>query len=437
MSRDGCKVAGFAMLLGPVLLLAHLAGCGNDARAPAVNDSWNGTASHGSRSADLSAQETPEADQPPSGGRQHTAEEAPQAVETPEKAAVADAAQGWPLFRGNPQATGVAPSPLPQSLELLWTFSTEDESFETAVAIEADTVYAASLDGSLLAIDLATGRQRWRFFSKLGFAAPPAVHGGGVYVGDADGRFYCLDAADGQPKWHFDTEAEIDSGANFYEGRVLVGSQDGHLYCLAADNGKLVWKYETGDQIRSFPTVAEGHAFVAGCDGRLHIVDLAQGKAVRFAELDGPTGCTAAVVGSMAFVGTEGGAFYGIDWQKAETIWTYQNPRRSTSFRSSAAATPQQVIVGARDKLVHALDPATGNELWAFTTQGQVDSSPVVVGDRVFIGSNDGRIYGLDAGTGKETWRFEAGGRIAASPAVDAGRLVIGTDAGDLYCFGK
>ncbi|NUQ65197.1 MAG: PQQ-like beta-propeller repeat protein [Pirellulales bacterium] len=228
----------------------------------------------------------------------------------------------------------------------------------------------------------------------------------------------------------------MNSCANFHGPNVLFGSQDGNIYCLAAADGKLVWKYESGDQIRSFPTVADGHAFVAGCDGRLHVIDLERGEAVRHVPLDGPTGCTAAVAGPMAYVGTEGGTFLAIDWTKGEVAWTSQDSRRSTSFRSSAAVTPERVIVGARDKQLRALDPKTGNELWAFATQGQVDSSPVVAGNLALVGSGDGRIYAVDLQTGKEVWRYEVGGHVAASPAVAAGRLVIGTDAGDLYCFG-
>jgi outer membrane protein assembly factor BamB len=87
--------------------------------------------------------------------------------------------------------------------------------------------------------------------------------------------------------------------------------------------------------------------------------------------------------------------------------------------------------------MVHALDPKSGKELWNFTTRGNVDSSPVIVGERVFVGSNDGRLYGLDLKTGNEVWRYEAGGSIIAAPAVSQGRLVIGTSDGELFCFGK
>ncbi|NUQ65196.1 MAG: PQQ-binding-like beta-propeller repeat protein, partial [Pirellulales bacterium] len=120
---------------------------------------------------------------------------------SPQAAPVAAASPGWPVFRGNPQATGTAPCELAPQLEMLWTFSTEHDNFENAVAIVDGTVYAGSLGGNLYAIDLAGGTEKWRSFTKLGFTAAPAVHGGSVYLGDAEGRFYCLDTVAGKPKW--------------------------------------------------------------------------------------------------------------------------------------------------------------------------------------------------------------------------------------------
>ena len=284
---------------------------------------------------------------------------------TPPGAAAEPAAEpggDWPLFRGDRQATGVARGSLPEKLEPLWTFSVDD-AFESTAAIAGGTVFVGSFNGKLYAVDLSTGRKQWEFSTDLGFNAAPAAREGLVYIGDIDGRFFCVDARTGKLKWHFDSEAEINSSANFHRDHVLFGSQDGILYCLEAATGRVVWKYESEDQIRCSPTVAGERTFVAGCDGRLHVIDLAEGKLVAGVDLLGPTGCTPAVVGQMAFVGTEGGQFFGIDWKRAETVWTYEPPKRGTSIRSAAAATPEVVVVGSRDKLVHAIDPNDGRVL--------------------------------------------------------------------------
>ncbi|MHC4181255.1 MAG: PQQ-binding-like beta-propeller repeat protein, partial [Planctomycetota bacterium] len=260
----------------------------------------------------------------------------------------AKASDAWPLFRGDSQATGVAAGSLPEKLELLWTFPVDGGGFQSTAAIADGMVYAASLDGNLYALDLASGRKRWEFPTELGFTASAAVRDGFVFVGDSDGRFYCIGAKSGKEEWNFDTEAEISSSANFYKDNVLFGSRDGKLYCLKARTGEKVWEYESEDMIQGSLAVAGDRAFVAGCDSRLHVIDLAVGESVGKVDIEQPTLCTPAALGRMVFVGTIGNTLFGIDWQESTVVWRYETPKRSTEFHSSAAVTPEVVIVGSR-----------------------------------------------------------------------------------------
>ena len=76
--------------------------------------------------------------------------------------AAAAPADEWPQFRGNPQLTGVAAGPVPAVLKLLWTYDA-GESIESSAAIAGGTVYVGSQSKDLLAIDLATGKLRWKY----------------------------------------------------------------------------------------------------------------------------------------------------------------------------------------------------------------------------------------------------------------------------------
>jgi outer membrane protein assembly factor BamB len=353
-----------------------------------------------------------------------------------QKQPTAEAPAGsWPLFRGDPLATGVAEGGLPEKLDVLWKFNSQQHGFEATSVIADGLVFAGSLDGELYVLSLADGKEKWRYHTELGFTAPAAVNDGRVFVGDSEGRFYCFEAATGKPVWGYETTAEINSGANFYKDKVLFGSQDATLYCLEAATGKLAWKYTIGDQIRCSPTVVEGRCFLAGCDAKLHIVDLEKGEAIGTVEIDGPTGSTPAANDKCVYFGTEGSSFYAINWREAKVAWQ-MNTGRNMPLRSSGALLDDAVIFGGRDKMVYALDPADGHELWTFKTRARVDSSPVVVGQRVYVGASDGRLYALDRQSGKKVWEYEAGGDFIASPAVAGGRLVIGNTDGTLYCFG-
>jgi outer membrane protein assembly factor BamB len=124
------------------------------------------------------------------------------------------------------------------------------------------------------------------------------------------------------------------------------------------------------------------------------------------------------------------------DLQRRRMLWRYSDPERRFPFYSSAALFNGRIILGGRDKLIHAIDVKTGKAAWTFATRARVDSSPVIVGGRVYIGSSDGRLYVLDADSGKKLFEFDAGSALTASPAVAAGRLVIGSQDGRLYVLG-
>jgi outer membrane protein assembly factor BamB len=357
---------------------------------------------------------------------------------------VLPAAGSWPVFRGDPQCDGVASQTLPDKLQVLWKRTFKDAAFEATAVVAGGVVYLGGLDGHLRALELADGREKWHFDRELGFKAPAAVRDGLVYIGDADGHFFCLDAATGKKRWQVTTEAEINAGANFVGPSVLVGSQDGSLYALDGQTGKQEWKYSIDNMIQCTPTVIENHALIAGCDGKLHILEITPGSGQSASRLAGkttvdiqdPTGATPAAHGSHVYFGTQGSRFFAIDWRQAKIEWTFE-PQRKQPFQSSAAVSGELVVVGGRDRLVHAMDAKTGHERWNFPTRGRVDCSPVISGSRVFIGSADGRLYGLDLQTGHKIWEYEAGGAFTSSPAVAGDRLVIANDDGDVYCFGS
>jgi outer membrane protein assembly factor BamB len=343
-------------------------------------------------------------------------------------------AADWLLFRGNPLQSGVAASPLPDKLEILWTFKVKD-GIESTAAIAGDTVFVGAYDEHLYALDLATGKPRWAY--KAGpIKAPVSVRDGAVYVGDEDGLFHCVDAATGQKRWTFETGSEISSGANFVGDAVLFGSGDENLYCLSKE-GKQRWKFKVpGGPVMGSSAVVENRTFVAGCDSSLHVLDVTNGTEVTAVELGGQVGATAAVAGDRLYVGTMSSQVLGVDWKKGQVLWTYEAAGRKQAFYASVALTDRLVIAGSRDKLVHALDRQTGKAAWTFPTRGRVDSSPVVDGRRVFVGSLDGHLYVLDLDRGKELQKLDLGSPISASPAVSGNRLILGTQDGVLYCLG-
>ncbi len=358
---------------------------------------------------------------------------------THETALHASDPSAWPLFRGNTAGTGVAGSELPDQLEPLWTFNAANTFFAATAAISEGVIYVGDAENKFYAIDLKTGKKIWSREVELGFLGSAAVREGRVVVGDSDGVIHCMDAKTGDLLWKQKTEAEINSSPNFFKQSVLVGSQNGTLYRLDLRDGKIIWEYtiEASGGIQCAPTLEGKYTFVCGCDGKLHVIDVENGSPRETIEIGDPTLSTPAVYGEDVYFGTEGAKLLSINWRQKKIDWTYQNPRRKISYRSSPAVNSSAVVIGGRNQLVEKINRNTGESEWSFRTKGRVDCSPVIAGKRVYVGSSDGRLYGLDMESGDLVWSFDSGAGFTASPAVADGRLVIGNDDGVLYCFGS
>ena len=345
-------------------------------------------------------------------------------------------ASDWVQFRGNARLTGVAAAALPSALSLRWTYEAGD-AIESSPAIADGVVFVGSATGDLLAIDLASGKLRWKYAtgSTIGESSP-AVGRGAVFIGDLGGTMHAVSVRDGSRLWTFKTGSEVKSSPTLADEVVLFGSYDTHLYALDARTGKLRWKLQTNGPVHATPAVVAGVVYITGCDENFRAVRLSDGKTLFRIPTGAYTGASPVIDGAKAYFGTFDYEVLGIDLRRRKILWEYRNPDRQFPFYSSAAVFNGRVILGGRDKIVYAIDTATGKAVWQFATRARVDSSPVVAGGRVYVGSSDGKLYGLDAATGEKRWEFEAGEAITASPAIAAGRLVIGAQDGRVYCFG-
>lgn len=346
----------------------------------------------------------------------------------------------WPVFRGGTLQTGVRKAAPADKPGLAWAFDMGD-AVEATVAISGGRVYAACVDGRVVALELMAGNRKgkkiWEHKVKAGIRSSPGIRDGRLFFGDDFGFVHAVDAATGKPLWTYETEggAEILSSVNFSGPSLLVGSYDGFLYCIDCKTGKLLWKVETGAPVHCSPAISEGKTFVAGCDGLLRVIDVKTGKEVSQLELGENTAASPAVDGNQLYVGTYGSQIKGVDWKAGKILWSYQHPVRRFPYYASVALGKKLVVAGGRDKLIHGIDRATGKSVWTFQTRSRVESSPVIAGTRILCGSSDKNIYMLELATGKKVWTFEGDGSFVASPALADGRMVIGCDSGLVYCF--
>ena len=347
-------------------------------------------------------------------------------------------ADDWPMHRGDPGLSGLAKSALPDAPKLLWQYDSGD-AIKASVVVSDGIAVVGNDAGQIHAIGARTGRKIWIYETGDMIESTACILNGVIYIGCGDGFLYALDLNTGKLRWKFETMGEILAAPGWatIDGKtaILIGSYDFFLYALNADTGKLIWKYETDNSINGSPGIADGkYILFGGCDELLHVVNVKDGSGHAKVPVGSNVAGSVGTRGSMVYLGHYGSQVVAVDAEAGKLKWTYQ--KRDFPYFAAPAVSEKLILIGGRDKRMHCLDRATGEQLWEFRAKGRIDSSAVIAGDKAVFGSDDGYLYMLSTADGKELWKFEIGMEILSSPAVVDGKILIGSLDGSVYCFG-
>jgi outer membrane protein assembly factor BamB len=135
---------------------------------------------------------------------------------------------------------------------------------QASPAVDGDTVYVGSRDGFLYALDAGSGQPKWRYDGNGSWiVGTPAVDGDSVYVGTSDtGLLLALDKRTGRERYRFETKVWTFASPLRVADVVVVASMKGELHALDAATGRARWSWR-GDAL-------------AVNDGR--VIDTATGK---------------------------------------------------------------------------------------------------------------------------------------------------------------
>jgi outer membrane protein assembly factor BamB len=159
-------------------------------------------------------------------------------------------------------------------------WSTDVGEWVAATAAGEGRVYGTTLDGTLLALNAATGDVQWTF--RPGFQGDqlhmwngaPVVLAGVVYAPSTQG-LYALEAETGAPRWH--AGLGWIGGLAIVEGIVYATTDIAPLAALDAATGVPLWQLRPGGPAVGTLAVAAGRMYVGGLDGVVYAFDLGAG----------------------------------------------------------------------------------------------------------------------------------------------------------------
>jgi len=254
------------------------------------------------------------------------------------------------------------------------TFPAGDwDLFASSPTVVGSSVVIGTPDGAIQALDLKTGKRRWRVQTQGRVRATPAVEDGLVVAGSFDGRVYAIDLATGAERWVHRTEGDtldskkwgfdrraIQGSAAIADGKVFVGSRDSGLYALDLATGRRLWRFShRGSWVIGTPAVHDARVFVGSSDGHFfQAVDIASGQEVWRLPTDANVLASPLLAGGMLVVGT-----YPRDKPAGDLI---------------------------------AIDPASGAIRWRLNLDAATVSSPVAFGGELYLGTEDGSIVAVN-----------------------------------------
>lgn len=406
----------------------------------------------------------------------------------------------WPTYLHDNARSGVTDEALPAALTEQWVYRAPaaprpvwptpqptverpkvsfDNAFHT-VAAEGSVYFGSSVDHQVYALDAATGRVRWRFFTGGAVRLAPSVDRGRVYFGSDDGKAYCLAADDGRLVWEFDAAprpTRVIGGGQLSSlwpvrtnlmldgDRVIFGSgifpfHGTALIALDAQTGKAIpWRDHAAKAWERLSPqgylLRTSTGIVVPCGRSIPMVFDPQ-TANPLYRLVSPDhrdagGDYCATVGPMLFYGTQN-KLYAYDVSTGTPMPHWNTVQKLVASVDSYFAFTAPPLPGFKPKPgqpvptagIAAIDRAkqdpllpkeplslTANVRWRLEREDV--KTMILAGDRLIVGCA-GEVIALDARSGAPTWQAKVEGD-AVGLTFAHGRLMVSTTRGAIHCF--
>ena len=227
-------------------------------------------------------------------------------------------------------------------------------------------------------------------------------------------------------------------GAHRDTFRIFIGSGygDNRIFALRPANGATMWTFTAAPNNGFFsaPVAADSGVYAATLGMAPHVYALRQntGGVVWQTPLPVGTRASIAVGGGRVYVYSDDHKLRALSQATGAILWVASTTPTSVSQESSPAVGFGNVYVGS-DSGLHAFNAITGAFQWMYPTNGHTGfSSPVVQMNTttapglVLIGDNSGRLHAVNGATGTNVWTHTAGATLTGgSVAAAQGRVFV------------
>lgn len=345
--------------------------------------------------------------------------------------------------RPKPAELGVVTTQI--DVSQVWNSKLGSVSLPLDAKVIGTSVYLASSDGIVAALDSATGKDLWR--SDLGVGVSAGVGSDGVFVAviSQENEVIALEA--GKEIWRQKISGISLTAPLIAGGRVFVLSADKTVYAFDAQTGRRLWQQQrNGDALvlaQAGVLMAIGDTLLVGSSGRLGALN-PQNGAIRWEAAIASSRGTNEVerlVDLVAGVSRQNDevcvrsyqmAVGCVDARRGTVNWT-KPFNGSTGIHGNATT----LIATESDGKVLALRRDNGEKLWSSEKlRYRKLTTPLLVGKTIVIGDDSGAVNFLSADNGELMNRIAlSSGPVLVAPIVVGQTVVVVTQRGNVFGF--
>lgn len=343
----------------------------------------------------------------------------------------------WPMLHGNIMRNGYTPNPVTPPLTLRWSVTVSEWAMCAPVVANGILYLAtgsseAGARGTLIALEVSQGRERWRrnFARELGLT--PVAAGGELLLVPMDREIVCLDATQGTPQWSYPAQARITTSPLVWGNLVYFGDEAGHVYALDVVSGDLQWLTEVEGALYTAPALWHDRLFVGTARNRLVALSPRQGSIVWEYIAGGEVTSGPSLHENLVLFGAGDSRVYCLLQRSGRLLWDFET---QGEVHSTPALAGETAVFGSRDRAIYCVELRTGRLRWEYRTDDWVDAAPAISENFIFCGGHDGYVRVLELASGLSLWEYDLGQEIRCSLALFGGHAYVVTSQAQVGAF--
>jgi len=331
--------------------------------------------------------------------------------------------------------------------------SSSDGQLIAKPVIAGNRVYTLDTEGMVRAFSKNSGKQLWRRSlvpeaedEEAGFGGGLAIADGKLFAATGFGTVVALELSSGKPLWNEQFELPFRMSPTAISGRIFVVNAESKLYCLSTEDGRELWTARGLPEAATVlsnasPAVSGDTVVVPYPSGELLAFDVSNGKP-RWAESLTRTrpGMASKKVGDTARPAIAGGTVYAVSAAGRLIATDIKSGSRQWSLDISGSQMPwvagDTVFVLDRSGKLVAVNRESGEIAWvADLPPARHWNGPVLAGSKLWLISSKGLMIGVNAASGKVVTKRDLDTGVYIAPVVAGGQIYVLTDGADLIAL--